>query len=951
MNDHPLCERAPLPQTDVHAPLLLSPPPSGPTGLGTSAARIAGRFRAGTAEEQEAGTPETDCRQRLADFLAGQVAPDGRLVDFCQSRILETALLLQLLRAEDTDGATAGEQEALRGYLEAASPPDEGNAIIRDAALGSPDVARAARFRATFTHTTGARKQILLGTVFSLFGLVPMADLPTVAAYRGQAAWTEMVLCANNILGSHARGEDAVEDQAFLVGCLTTGLAGRPWHGNVLAHLIALHALRTFQPKGPLLAAGITAVSGTRRPDGGVPFIGSQDVYLTAMAGIALAAVGDKHDVVARMADWLAGVQLPDGGWGYCTETTQTDVDDTSRCVELLRAVGPHRYRTVIAAAEDYLVAMAGPEGGFPTYLAGHPSEPDMTAGAVIALSADWDRHAGVLDAAVGYLLDQSRDDGTYELSWTLSESSVICHVLDALERAPGAARDERIQRAVNNSVVRLCSTQNDDGGWGRRPGDPSDVLSTAQAIASLARSPQLAALHRAGRWLRAQQRTDGRFSSIPDQAGPRPHPYDYPSLASIHTLNALNALAAADPSATTPQPRTHAAARPSADATHSTDSTGQSGRSDRLPEFYCPFPSAEHPRADEFDRRSIAWMHRYGLCANDEERARTAQIGVGRFAARVAPRARDDLRQILSDFVMWIFAFDDECCDEGALRGRPGELAEAMGRIHRCGEVIEEPLYEDDRYGMSLHELRTRLWSSASPAESDRFIQAMRGYFQVEATKAGFLAREQQPDLDAFTLTSIQSGGALALAGLAGAINCADTPPPQLLNDRSAHAITELASTIAAWINSIISIPKERERAPDGFNPLDAIRTETACAEDAAIDQMMLYLDRMTTLFVRQRERLAQRRPDLTDYLEGLEYYLSATVDWSFTSNRYLYTDGRGGKPAFQPSGRRDTPRDHSTEPLPIPSIAWWWRHDPDSPHVTPNLLATTRRSRSWQM
>ncbi|MEU8622554.1 hypothetical protein [Streptomyces sp. NPDC048623] len=194
--------------------------------------------------------------------------------------------------------------------------------------------------------------------------------------------------------------------------------------------------------------------------------------------------------------------------------------------------------------------------------------------------------------------------------------------------------------------------------------------------------------------------------------------------------------------------------------------------------------------------------------------------IGVGRLAVRVAPRAGDDLRQIFSDFTMWIYCFDDELCDEGPLRDRPGELAEAMGRIHRCGEVIEEALYEDDRYGMSLRDLRTCLRSSASPAESDRFIQAMRGHFQVEAAQAGFLARKQQPGLDAYTLISVQFGGALAMAGLAGAINCADTPPPHLLSDRSAHAITELAGTIATWTNSVISIPKEHERAPDGFNP-----------------------------------------------------------------------------------------------------------------------------------
>ncbi|MFI0418898.1 prenyltransferase/squalene oxidase repeat-containing protein [Spongiactinospora sp. 9N601] len=895
-----------------------------PTGLGTSAARLADAAQAPADTRPAEAAPDAarpdplvphevvpgepgsgDARGRLIGFLAGRVAPDGRLLDACESRILESALFLRLLQAEDTG---PGEQQALTAYLTMAEPVDEGSAIIRAAALGHPDPARADRFRATFTHSTGERKQVLLATVFALFDLAPMADLPVVP-YGGQALWTELILCASNILGAHARGRSDPEDQAFLAGRLATGtLLGRPWQGNVLAHLIALHALRTFEPKGALLGTGLAAVSGTRRPDGGVPFVGSQDVYLTAMAGIALAACGERPDVVTRMADWIASAQLPDGAWGYCTETVQTDVDDTSRCVEFLRAVDPGRYQAVITAAERYLTGMAGADGGFPTYLAGHPSEPDMTAGAVVALSEGWDRHADVLGAAVEYLLGQGRDDGTYERSWTLSESSVICHVLDALHRVPGDVADDRVGQAVDASLRRLRQTQNDDGGWGRRPGDPSDVLSTAQALTALAGDRPSAALRRGEGWLRARQGSDGSFPSIPDQAGPRPHPYDYPTLAAIHTLNAFNAL----------------------NTVAGLPDDSDSGEGRRLPDFYCPFPSAAHADGDELDRGSVAWMRHYGLGAGDAERDRLARVGVGHFAARVAPRARADLRQILSDLTMWIYAFDDEYCDEGPLRDRPGELAEATSRIHRCGDVVEDAVYDDDRYGMSLRDLRTRLWKAASPAESDRFIEAMRGYFEVETARASFVARKERPGLDAFTLISLRSGGALALAGLAGSLNCGDAPPPALLHDRSAQAVTEIASTIATWNNGIISIAKERERTPDGFNLLDAIREETGCGDTEGVERMMALMDRVTTLFIRMRDRLRLRRPDLTHYLSGLEHYIGGSLDWALTSDRYVYLDGQGGSPAFEPGGRRLTPRDDSTDPPPIPSIAWWWRHDP---------------------
>lgn len=64
---------------------------------------------------------------------------------------------------------------------------------------------------------------------------------------------------------------------------------------------------------------------------------------------------------------------------------------------------------------------------------------------------------------------------------------------------------------------------------------------------------------------------------------------------------------------------------------------------------------------------------------------------------------------------------------------------------------------------------------------------------------------------------------------------------------------------------------------------------------------------------------------------------------DWSLNTDRYVYLDGRGGRRAFQPGGERDTPRDDSREPLPIPSISWWWRHDPGGPATVRARLPVT--------
>jgi len=98
----------------------------------------------------------------------------------------------------------------------------------------------------------------------------------------------------------------------------------------------------------------------------------------------------------------------------------------------------------------------------------------------------------------------------------------------------------------------------------------------------------------------------------------------------------------------------------------------------------------------------------------------------------------------------------------------------------------------------------------------------------------------------------------------------------------------------------------------------------------DEAYERAMIMWDRMMTLFLRLRDRIVAELPQLGGYVAGLGEYIRGVLDWCRTTDRYVYLDGRGGPRAFTPGGWRATPRDSSTDPLPIPSVSWWWRYDP---------------------
>jgi hypothetical protein len=429
-------------------------------------------------------------------------------------------------------------------YLEDANPVHDIERIIQRAAMNRHDRdGDADGFLRNFRHSTGDRKKLLLSTILALVGACPVERSVgrRVSGYTGHAVWTDLTLCAIKIINEHVGSHS--EDRLFLTTLLRSHPGTGVWQGNLLAHLMGLHALFTFAPDGFLLRRGAAALASRLNPDGGVPFIAGQDVWVSALAGSALVDSGAAPAAAERLGDFIAARQLPDGGWGFDRGTTQSDVDDTSRCVSFLQSLSPAEYAGELRRGRGYLTAMAGADGGFPTYVRGDPSEVDLTAGSVLALMDDSPTAVPVLARAADFLLSAQHADGAFDPSWTRSQASVISHVIQALHELKrvgvGPTRNPRIRRAIGNSVNFLVQQQNGGGGWGHRGGDISDAISTAHAVSALAGCVRPRLLVRAIGVLHSQ---DGDVPAAPpDQVGPRPIPYDFPVLAEIHVLNALN--------------------------------------------------------------------------------------------------------------------------------------------------------------------------------------------------------------------------------------------------------------------------------------------------------------------------------------------------------------------------------------------------------------------------
>ncbi len=389
-------------------------------------------------------------------------------------------------------------------------------------------------------HFTGFRKRVLLDAFLTVCG-VPLSDRHDPAAFSlaGLHCWAVVQVTATKFVLALARGQLGSFDDEDVRILLETQRGPHGWEGNILLTLWVLHALGRLPHTEAVVAAGLRKVMAHQREDGGMPFVTDTDTWCTATAGLALASAGAPRPVVRRVVAHLLEQQRPAGGWSYTDLSNQTDVDDTSVAVRLLHVLDEHEYRAPIERGTRSLYAARGLDGGFPTYLAGAPSEASMTAAALDALTPCRAQHERTIVAGLHFLADQQRDDGSFPPDWSSSRFHTVFRVLLAATRTPRPV-SARVERMVDQAAALVLREQNSDGGWSGRVGEPSDPLSTAYALVALCgqRDPDPAS--RAAAYLIAHQRDDGSVVSAPDSIGPRPFVFTIPLLADVFVLLAF---------------------------------------------------------------------------------------------------------------------------------------------------------------------------------------------------------------------------------------------------------------------------------------------------------------------------------------------------------------------------------------------------------------------------
>lgn len=496
---------------------------------------------------------------RLIGHITSQATPDGAIRERCESRVLESSLTLALM---DRLGHVSPERDRLLGFLTPhLDSPHRLDRVLSGLAIrrASADPVLAAKLtEAVLGATPGflsARRRKMVGAVLKVLGCpLPQDAVPTESGPPPTDpihSWAAVQQAAITLI--LADGPSTVTEAALRTLKATEPEAG-VWEGYTLMHVLTLHALAGVPGERDTARRALKTLLTCQRADGGFPFVMEMDNWCTATSGIALAAAGAPARVVRHMAGFVAahqgGAPLPSlargvtlsGGWSMSPAVAQNDVDDTSCALEFLQRVDPVAFGGQVRRGVDALLAVQGADGGFPTYVAGASSEPCMTAAAVGAL-APHPVTAPARERALAFLADAQKADGGFEPGWSRSRLHTLFRArLAACTADPRDARTAAMAARIERTVR---ETQNADGGWGMRPGDASDDISTAYGLIALCYGDGLGPIGRATAWLLDRQDADGGYSGPPDMVGPRPFDYHFPVLTDAPVLLAFGHLRA----------------------------------------------------------------------------------------------------------------------------------------------------------------------------------------------------------------------------------------------------------------------------------------------------------------------------------------------------------------------------------------------------------------------
>ncbi|MBE3559283.1 MAG: hypothetical protein IMW89_08665 [Ktedonobacteraceae bacterium] len=310
------------------------------------------------------------------------------------------------------------------------------------------------------------------------------------------------------------------------------------------------------------------------------------------------------------------------------------------------------------------------------------------------------------------------------------------------------------------------------------------------------------------------------------------------------------------------------------------------------IPAIYCPFPSRISPHAEILHEHSLAWATRFHLVQREAAMRRFLASRFARLTARVYPTAGLEELQLLNDWLVWLFMFDDQF-DDGLL-GRQPEHIETVLNAYLAIFINPDSATPADPAAEALLDLYRRTFPRMPAVWQERYRQHFIKYFDTYNWTVRNRALGIVPDIASYVEKRRHSGGmtiGIDLIDFAEHIEL----PEQLLNSPQFEILNRTTNDVVCWSNDIISLEKERARG-DVNNLVVVVQHAYGLTLQQAIDHVNALVTAQARLFEETERQLPAFAPELAPkvqkYLDGLKAWMRGNLDWSGETHRYSHVE-----------------------------------------------------------
>ncbi|GAA3796670.1 hypothetical protein GCM10022226_15020 [Sphaerisporangium flaviroseum] len=275
------------------------------------------------------------------------------------------------------------------------------------------------------------------------------------------------------------------------------------------------------------------------------------------------------------------------------------------------------------------------------------------------------------------------------------------------------------------------------------------------------------------------------------------------------------------------------------------------------------------------------------GMIDDPVELARYREANYGRLGARTYPYADHDMLRLVTDWCVWLFAFDDAFCESDR---RAAEIARALPQLLTVLDDVDDlaGVRVENPFARAMLDIKGRVIASANADQLDRWRSVTKDYLFAQVWEAANREDAVVPTYGDYIFMRRRTGAMLTVFAL---IDLATGHPltPDDWRHPDVRAITESANDVVVWDNDLLSYAKERH----GVNSRNNLVSVLARHRHRSIQHAMNHIGRMRDeailrMLVLRSELESLRSEAVTGYVRGLEHWISGSIDYSLTSTRY---------------------------------------------------------------